>query len=110
MRTQHLSPWKGGGFGMFSTNDHGGFRSLRVFAVVPAGEQPLPVPDDLFRLRRRVLDLPTRGALLEMARGLAREAPDAEAIRVEVWTTRFSPDDLRPRRLPLRRVVLDGLP
>ena len=27
-----LSPWKGGGFGMFSTNDHGSFRSVRVFA------------------------------------------------------------------------------
>ena len=30
-RTAGLSPWKGGGFGMFSTTDDAGRRRVRVF-------------------------------------------------------------------------------
>jgi hypothetical protein len=34
-RTSGLSPWKGGGFGMFSTTDDSGRRRVRVFVSAP---------------------------------------------------------------------------
>jgi hypothetical protein len=84
-----LSPWKGGGFGMFSTNDHGSFRSVRVFAEEAAGERRLGVPSDRLQALFRVRELPDEAALRAFARSLAPEAPDAAAIRVEVWRARF---------------------
>jgi hypothetical protein len=49
-----LSPWKGGGFGMFSTVDSPGARFLRVQIVTPEGEIAVPVPRAL-RARAREL-------------------------------------------------------
>ena len=91
-----LSPWKGGGFGMFSTNDHGSFRSVRVFVEGPSGERRLGVPSDRLQALFRVRELPDEAALRAFARSLAPEAPDAAAIRVEVWRARFDAE-LRAR-------------
>jgi hypothetical protein len=91
-----LSPWKGGGFGMFSTNDHGSFRSVRVFAEEPGGERRLGVPPDRIQALFRVRELPDEAALRAFASSLAPEAPAATAIRVEVWRARFD-GELRAR-------------
>jgi hypothetical protein len=87
-----LSPWKGGGFGMFATNDHGSFRSVRVFAVGPGSEQRMAVPSDRLQDLFRVRELPNDSALRAFAGSLAGAAPDAAAIRVEVWRARFDAD------------------
>lgn len=84
-----LSPWKGGGFGMFSTNDHGSFRSVRVFAEEAGGERRLGVPSDRLQALFRVRELPDEAALRTFARSLAPEASQAAAIRVEVWRAHF---------------------
>jgi hypothetical protein len=84
-----LSPWKGGGFGMFASNDHGAFRTLRAFALRPGGEEPLEVPPELRRLELRTRELPTPAALRGFAAALAAYAPDAPAIRAECWRTGF---------------------
>jgi hypothetical protein len=91
-----LSPWKGGGFGMFSTNDHGSFRSVRVFAEAAGGERRIGVPADRFQALFRVRELPDEAALRAFAESLAPQAPDAAAIRVEVWRARFD-ESLRAR-------------
>jgi hypothetical protein len=80
-----LSPWKGGGFGMFSTNDHGAFRSVRVLALGAAGEERVEVPPELRRAELRVRELPSERALGALAEALAGEAPEAAALRAEVW-------------------------
>ncbi len=96
-----LSPWKGGGFGMFSTTDHGGFRSLRVHAVGPGGERRLRLPPALAGRSLRARDLPTGRALAHLARearaALAPELAEGEALRIEVWRTRFDRETLEPR-------------
>lgn len=43
-RTGDLSPWKGGGFGMFSTVESPGSRFVRIFLVDGDREIPVPVP------------------------------------------------------------------
>jgi hypothetical protein len=42
-----LSPWKGGGFGMFSTVDSPSARYLRVYLIDNLDETPVLIPDDL---------------------------------------------------------------
>lgn len=69
--TQLLSPWKGGGFGMFSTVDSPGARFLRLRLLTEMGTLPLQTPvllqDDASRLRT----LPTESAMLVYSRQLA---------------------------------------
>jgi len=96
-RGADLSPWKGGGFGMFATNDHGAFRTVRVIAVLAEGrEERLPIPLDLYRLRRYARVLPTERHLRALASAMQAEAPrGTRALRVEVWRLDFGAD-LRP--------------
>jgi hypothetical protein len=95
-----LSPWKGGGFGMFATNDHGSFRSVRVYALRGSEERPVEIPSERLRLEIRARELPTEAALRRLARALAGEAPGAEALRAEVWLTELDAA-LRPARRKL---------
>jgi hypothetical protein len=90
-----LSPWKGGGFGMFATNDHGAFRSVRVYALGPGGEERVEVPPELRRAELRVRELPSEGALRRLAETLAAEAPEASGLRTEVWRVELD-GELRP--------------
>jgi hypothetical protein len=67
-----LSPWKGGGFGMFSTIDSPSARFLRLYLIDGKKEIAIPVPD---KLRRAAVDLctfPTRPATLAVAEKIAR--------------------------------------
>jgi len=94
-----LSPWKGGGFGMFATTDHGGFRSVRVIEQTAAGERRVPVPDELERLQRHVREVPREANLRRLAAALRAREPGLGALRVEVWRAEFDPDDLAPSRV-----------
>jgi hypothetical protein len=104
-----LSPWKGGGFGMFATNDHGAFRSVRVYALRGGRAQPLEIPSELRRRELAARELPSDAALGRLLRGLAGEAPDAEALRAEVWLTEFD-GELRPRHRRLAELVRRSAP
>ena len=100
-----LSPWKGGGFGMFATNDHGGFRHVRVYALRGGREERLEVPAELERDELRAAWLPSDGVLRGLAGALERAgaARGAEALRVEVWRTEF---DAALRPTPVRIAAL----
>lgn len=54
-----LSPWKGGGFGMFATVDSPAARFLRIRLLGDGREVPVLVPD---RLRRAAHELRTTGS------------------------------------------------
>jgi hypothetical protein len=84
-----LSPWKGGGFGMFATNDHGSFRSVRVLALLPGGAERVFVPPELRRAELRLRELPSESGLRALAEALAGEAPEAPALRTELWRLEF---------------------
>jgi hypothetical protein len=101
-----LSPWKGGGFGMFASTDHGGFREVRVVAETAEGERRVPIPPELQRAARRAREMPSAAALRALGRGLERSAPGA-ALRIEVRRLVFDPRDLRPAWRPLARLRLE---
>jgi hypothetical protein len=94
-----LTPWKGGGFGMFATDDHGGFRRVRVVERTAAGERPVAVPDELERLRRRAREAPRGANLRRLGEALRARAPELGPLRIEVWRTEFARADLAPRRV-----------
>jgi hypothetical protein len=99
-RSDGLSPWSGGGFGMFSTTDAGATRHLHAFALRPGLRRELdPARLDPDRLRR-VLTLPSESNLRDVAEELASfPTPDhgpASGVAVQVWHTRFDPDTLAP--------------
>lgn len=101
-----LSPWKGGGFGMFATNDHGGLRRVRVVELAAGGERPVPVPEELERIRRHAREVPRAANLRRLGEALRAREPGLGALRVEVWRTEFAPADLAPRLVLVARAEL----
>ena len=105
-----LSPWSGGGFGMFSTLDHGSRRHLHAFIVRPGLRREIRPPSELRRTVSRALTLPTESRLRSVAIALA-ETPTPDhgpptAVQVQVWSTRFEPATLTPSSRILREFVL----
>jgi hypothetical protein len=70
-RQAGLSPWKGGGFGMFATVDSPSARFLRVYLVHGGEGLPVFLPDKLSPLAREVRTLPSRSRLEQLARSVA---------------------------------------
>jgi hypothetical protein len=105
-----LSPWCGGGFGMFSTTDGWGARHLHALALSPAFRAPLLIPEALEADVERVLALPSEARLRALAHALAESAPnDLEAphsIRIDVFARRHDPRTLAPEGQPLRSFEL----
>ena len=101
-----LSPWWGGGFGMFATTDAWATRHLHVFAIRPGVRRELEIPFSLRKKVERVLTLPSDARLQALARQFANApTPDEgplEAIELQVWATQFDPDTLAPSSTPIR--------
>ena len=112
-RSTALTPWKGGGFGMFSTIDNAAHRRLRVWLI---GDSVLALtqPEGLGRSVWRALTLPSDGSLAAVAdRAADRYGPDVDelhAIRVEVWSRTYDRETLQPsfRGLRALEVQLDA--
>jgi hypothetical protein len=83
--TQALSPWKGGGFGMFASVDAPQQRVVRAYLLTPDGEVPadLNEPARLPTLVARVRAMPGPRHLDELADALLglRWTPDTTAVR-----------------------------
>jgi hypothetical protein len=94
-----LSPWLGGGFGMFATVDA---RAVRVLREADGAELALPpaLEDDADRAAM----LPTDARLRALA---GRPELAGGALRLEAWETRFGPGLAREPRL-LRALSVDA--
>ncbi len=107
-RTAGLSPWLGGGFGMFSTSDDRGHRHLHVVEESPGIFADIQVSEELHDLARRVLALPTPPRLERLARAIRAHSPIEGDLRLEVWRTRYDPGTLRPSSHLLRSHTQSG--
>ncbi len=109
-RSQALSVWSGGGFGMFSTLDHASQRHLHAFVVRPGLRREVVTPPALAEEVARALTLPTKARLRSLAVALAdTPTPDhgpATAVQIQVWNTRFDPATLTPSSHILREFLL----
>ena len=109
--TLQLSPWKGGGFGMFSTVDSPGMRFLAIRARDVDGQEiqvileETPGPREL----RRFASLPKRAFLVELAEWLLEQ----ELVAIEnhlVATARTLEAQNPGLSLPAAASVLADLP
>ena len=109
--TVHLSAWKGGGFGMFSTTDGGPVRHLRIFLMGLPSRQEVQPPRSLEDLADRAKELPTDTYLSNLSRGIvdyySSEFEGIQAVHIQVWRTEFAPEDLKPEHRMIRDFVLE---
>jgi len=103
-----LTPWCGGGFGMFSTNDSRFARHLHAWALSPGMRVELEIPSELREQALGVAALPSDSRLRALARDLAPLATTdfepPESILVEVFATRWDATTLAPSGVLLRSV------
>lgn len=66
-----LTPWKGGGFGMFSTVDSPELRFLRVRLITSSGAVPARIPQIASRIAQQMRSSPSRSRLERLASMLA---------------------------------------
>ena len=105
-RTADLTPWKGGGFGMFSTLNHGAYRGVDILIEGPDRSEALDVPPSLATDAARASALPVDWTLRALAEGVAarerRYQRTVTRVVVTVWRTDFNPATLRASERPLR--------
>ncbi len=106
-----LTPWRGGGFGMFSTLDSSAFRPVRVYAEGDGWERRLVLPESLDGPTYALACLPTDQRMRALARRVAaRLRPGGRtvrALRVEVWRSAFDADTSTLSVRPWRRVRVE---
>lgn len=108
VRGAELTPWLGGGFGMFSTTRVDGARHVHVFVLRPGIEREVFVPGALADLEARTRALPSERNLQALGLALARmdtaDPGPARAVLVQVWETRYDPASLLPSSRILRQL------
>ena len=113
-RSTDLTAWKGGGFGMFSTLDHGAFRTVDVLIDGPERSEALEIPPSLETAAARAAACPSDWLLRALAEGVvAREKRyerPVSRITVTVWRAEFDRVTLRASEQPIRTFVYDVPP
>jgi len=91
-RTDALCPWKGGGFGMFATNDSTDGRDVRGFIERPMSSEKLDIaPHSTYALQAKLFpsdSMLRRLALAVVSREQSYKRP-VSAVKLEVWRTEF---------------------
>jgi hypothetical protein len=94
-RTAGLSPWKGGGFGMFASVDGSPFRWARIYVSAIDRSEELAIPPSLEDQAHRVVTWPRRPAMEQLARAVAareqRYQRPVDTVRIEIWRADVSP-------------------
>jgi hypothetical protein len=109
-KTLDLSPWKGGGFGMFATLDGTSFRHVRVFVEAPGLLEELEIAPSQQRLADQAKLFPSDHKLLALAEAVAkrerRYSRPVSTVRLEVWRAEFN-EYLEATDRPLRSFTWD---
>ncbi len=105
----HLSPWLGGGYGMFSTTDYGPSRYIKVYALQDnIIQEEIEIPGRLSMLARKTRGLPDDKNVLSLALAIENYLDVNQhgypVIRIEVWASQYDPETLRPTYQRLNRV------
>jgi hypothetical protein len=108
-KTGPISPWLGGGFGMFATTDAPSRRHLHAVALREGMREELELPEELAQPVRKTESFPSQRRLRALAREIAawvRETDDPhaaplEAIAITVYRVHFDRDTLAPSGEPI---------
>ena len=106
VHTSGLTPWKGGGFGMFSTLDHGAHRRVSVVVEAPDRSEAVEIAPSLEEAEARAANCPADRLLTALAAGIAarerRYDRPVSSVKVTVWRTGFDPVTLHASDRTLR--------
>ena len=102
----NLSPWLGGGYGMFSTTDYGPSRYIKVYALQhEIIQEEIEIPPNLAMQARKMRGLPHDKNVLAFAMAIANYLETNQhgypVIRVEVWTSQYDVETLNRTYLKL---------
>jgi hypothetical protein len=93
-RRADLSPWKGGGFGMFASVDGLPLRWVRLYVSAPERSEEIAVPPSIEDRAHRVVTWPHPSAIRALASSVIarelREQRPVETVRVEIWRAEVS--------------------
>jgi len=110
-RTAGITPWKGGGFGMFSTLDQVGYRGVDAVVEAPGRSEELTIPSSLEEAAARAAACPTDWLLRRLAEQIVtRERRYERAVtrvKLTAWRTEFAPATLAANERTLRTFVYD---
>jgi hypothetical protein len=105
-QTVDLTAWKGGGFGMFSTLDHGAYRGVDIVVDAPDRSESLAIPPSLETAAARAAACPTDRLLRSLAEGIAdrerRYQRTVTRVTVTAWRTDFDRATLQASERPVR--------
>lgn len=109
VKYHHLSPWQGGGYGMFSTTDYGPSRFIKIFTLNNnIIQEEIEIPEYLSQLSKQVRSLPNskyiKNLAIELENYLAINQHSAPIIRVEIWKTNYDSETLRPSHQKLNTI------
>ncbi len=111
-KVDQLSPWKGGGFGMFSSTELGASRFVRIFVSAPDRSEELEIPESLADPAQRAAILPSHTVLQDLAAQVVRREQRKErpvdTVRVEVWRTQFERTTLKPETQKIRDEIFQA--
>src|SRR5262245_11829423 len=98
-RNANLTPWKGGGFGMFSTTDGNANRYLRVYVSGPQRSEELQLKPSMEDLATRAQMYPGNSQLEKLAKAILQDQQKknlpADSVRIEVWRIQYD-QSLKP--------------
>ncbi|MCI0441828.1 hypothetical protein L0244_37890 [bacterium] len=99
-RNADLTPWKGGGFGMFSTTDGNANRYLRVFVTGPQRSEEILIKPSLEDLATRAEMYPQNSQLEKLAKAILKDQQQkhlpVQSVRIEVWRIQYDQPTLKP--------------
>lgn len=104
--TRDLSPWSGGGFGMFASVDSPNGRHLRAYVQNSGVRKEIVFPSDLDDEVLRAATLPSDYRLRRLADSISMLEADSsftwdEAV-IEVFSVRYDTESLTPEGVLLR--------
>ena len=106
-----LSPWLGGGFGMFATIESRSERHLVALADSPGLIRQVAIPERLDESALGVRALPTQARLRALAARIAaaerKRVPGIRGIRLQLWRTRYAASTLAPQSRLAEEVTVE---
>ena len=112
VRTTALTPWKGGGFGMFSTLDHGAYRRVSVVVEAPDRSESVDIAPSIEEDEARAVACPSDRLLRRLAVAVAererRHDRRVSSVAITVWRAEFERGSLAPSERALRTFVYDA--
>jgi len=101
VRFENLSPWLGGGYGMFSTTDYGPSRYIKAYGLKDnIIKEEIKIPLKHSKVARKLRSLPSTSNLQDLALDIDDYLKSTQHsyphIRIEVWSSHYDKKSLIP--------------